>query len=152
MKRSVLVLLTFIPLLIGCLINFSIMVPIIGSASFTLLPIVTTIFWFYLGKKFAQSGWNIITSVLIANATGILSLLIYIWQFWFRTADTRNLVLAALSQYFSLSVPSYLFGWVIGAFGSQSYIHMLTMQIFAVVFMMLVFVCGYWWGKRTVES
>ena len=152
MKKSVLILLTFVPILVGFLINFSIMVPVIGSVSFTLLPLATTVFWFYLGNKFAQSGWNVISSVLIANATGILSLLIYIWQFWFRAADTRNLVLAALSQYFSASVPMYLFGWIITAFGSQTYTIMLSMQIFAVVFMMLVFACGFWWGKHRTRN
>ena len=96
MKKSVLLLLTFVPFLVGVLINFSIMVPIIGSACFTLLPIATAVFWFWLGKKFAQSGWNIFVSLLIANATGILSLLIYIWQFLLCASNARNLALAAL--------------------------------------------------------
>ena len=50
MKKSVLVLLTFVPFIVGHIINISIRIPVIGMIIFYVLPLLTTVFWFYLGR------------------------------------------------------------------------------------------------------
>lgn len=54
MKKSVLFLLTLVPVVVGYLVNVLIMIPVIGMAGFYLLPLVTTAFWIYLGKQYAR--------------------------------------------------------------------------------------------------
>ena len=80
MKKCVLVLLTFVPFIVGHIVNRSISIPVIGSIVFYVLPLLTTAFWFYLGRQYARSTWKTIPALLIGNATGIISLLIYLWQ------------------------------------------------------------------------
>jgi len=79
-------------------------------AMFYALPLLTTVFWFYFGRQYARSTWKTVPAILIGNATGILSLLVYLWQFLLKTDETRKLALAAASQMFSASVPTYLLG------------------------------------------
>ena len=69
MKKSVLLLLTLVPVIVGYLVNVLIMVPIIGMAGFYLLPLCTTAFWIYLGKQYARK-WKTIPAVLIAHIVG----------------------------------------------------------------------------------
>lgn len=111
MKKSVLILLTLVPVIVGYLVNVLITVPVIGIASFYLLPLLTTAFWFYLGKQFARK-WKPVPAVLIAHTVGICSLLVYLWQFLLETDETRSLTLAGFSQMFSASTPLYLFGGI----------------------------------------
>ena len=54
MKKGVLILLTFVPIIIGWAMNLMILIPIFGMILFYALPVVTTIFWIYLGKQFAH--------------------------------------------------------------------------------------------------
>lgn len=80
MKKSTLVLLTLVPVAVGLVVNFTLRLPVIGSLLFFLLPLATTVFWFYLGGRYARIGWNVLCSLLIGNATGLLSLVVYVWQ------------------------------------------------------------------------
>lgn len=48
MKKSMLVLLTLVPVAVGLVVNFTLFVPVVGSLLFFLLPLATTIFWFIL--------------------------------------------------------------------------------------------------------
>ena len=54
MKKSVLFLLTLVPVAVGALANVLLTVPVIGAAGFYLLPLVTTAFWIYLGRQYAR--------------------------------------------------------------------------------------------------
>lgn len=100
------------------LINLLILVPVIGSLCYYLLPLLTTAFWFCLGKQYVRR-WKPVPAVLIAHAVGICSLLIYFWQFFLETDETRNMVLAVFSQAFSSSSPLFLFNWIALNFESQ---------------------------------
>lgn len=151
MKKSVLISLSLVPVIIGYLINALLMVPALGTACFYLLPLLTTVFWFYLGKQYADR-WKFVPAVLLAHAVGICSLLIYLWQFLLETDGTRNAALAGFSQMFSASTPLYLFGWLARLAESQpNHIGSATMaalQVIALVYMMLVFCIGFYLGKR----
>ena len=151
MKKSVLILLTLTPVIVGYLVNILIMVPVIGTAGFFLLPLLTTVFWFYLGKQYARR-WKPVPAVLIAHTVGICSLLVYLWQFLLETDETRSLTFAAFSQMFSASTPLYLFGRIAILFESQpnyaGRATMVAMQVIALVYMTIVFCIGIYWEKK----
>ncbi len=151
MKKSVLILLTLVPVIVGYLVNVLIMVPVIGMVGFYLLPLLTTGFWFYLGKQYARR-WKPVPAVLIAHTVGICSLLVYLWQFLLETDETRSLTLAGFSQMFSASTPLYLFGGIARLVESQpnyaGRATMVAMQVIALVYMTIVFCIGIYWEKK----
>ena len=143
-----LLLLAFLKIAI---VNVLIMVPVIGMAGFYLLPLLTTAFWFYLGKQFARK-WKPVPAVLIAHTVGICSLLVYLWQFLLETDETRSLTLAGFSQMFSASTPLYLFGRIARLVERQpnyaGRATMVAMQVIALVYMTIVFCIGIYWEKK----
>ena len=151
MKKSILFLLTLVPVVVGYLVNVWIMVPVIGTASFYLLPLFTTAFWIYLGRQYARR-WRTVPALLIAHAVGFCSLLVYLWQFLLETDETRNLTLAVFSQMFSASTPLYLFGGIARLVESQpnyaGRASMVAMQVIALIYMMIVFCIGIYLEKR----
>lgn len=154
MKKSVLVLLTFVPFIVGHIINISIRIPVIGMIIFYVLPLLTTVFWFYLGRQYARSTWKIIPALFIGNATGVVSLLIYLWQYLFKTDETRNVVLMSVAQMFSDATPTYLLGRIAILFETQpNYIasstFMVALNVISFVYMVVVFLFGFIWEKKT---
>lgn len=151
MKKSVLILLTLVPVIVGYLVNVLIMVPIIGMAGFYLLPLCTTFFWIYLGKQYARK-WKTLPAVLIAHIVEFCLLLVYLWQFLLETDETRNTTLAVFSQMFSAATPLYLFGGIARLVESQpnyaGRATMVAMQVIALVYMMIVFFIGICLEKR----
>lgn len=131
------------------------MVPVIGMAGFYLLPLVTTVFWFFLGKQYARK-WKVAPAVLIAHTVGVCSLLIYLWQFLLETDVTRSMTLAVFSQMFSASTPLCLFGGIARLVETQpnyaGRATMVAMQVISLVYMVIVFSVGmYMEKKRTKE-
>lgn len=151
MKKSVLFLLTLVPVVVGYFVNVLIMVPVIGMAGFYLFPLFTTAFWIYLGKQYARR-WKIVPALLIAHAVGFCSLLVYLWQFLLETDETRSRTLAVFSQMFSASTPLYLFGGIARLVESQpnyaGRASMVAMQVIALIYMMLIFCIGIYLEKR----
>ena len=151
MKKSVLFLLTLVPVVVGYLVNVLIMVPVVGIAGFYLLPLLTTAFWIYLGRQYARR-WRTVPALLIAHAVGFCSLLVYLWQFLLETDETRNLTLAVFSQMFSASTPLYLFGGIARLVESQTNYAgratMVAMQVIALIYMIIVFCVGIYLEKR----
>lgn len=153
MKKSVLVLLTFVPFIVGHIINISIRIPVIGMIIFYVLPLLTTVFWFYLGRQYARSTWKIIPALFIGNATGVVSLLIYLWQYLFKTDETRNVVLMSVAQMFSDATPTYLLGRIAILFETQpNYIasstFMVALNVISFVYMVVVFFVRLHLGKE----
>ena len=151
MKKSVLFLLTLVPVVVRYLVNVLIMVPVVGTAGFYLLPLLTTAFWIYLGRQYARR-WRTVPALLIAHAVGFCSLLVYLWQFLLETDETRNLTFAAFSQMFSASTPLYLFGGIARLVESQpnytGRATMVAMQVIALIYMIIVFCVGIYLEKR----
>lgn len=156
MKKLVLVLLTFVPVIVGYIINHFILLPVIGMVFYRVLPLLTTVFWFYLGRQYVRSTWKTIPAILIGNATGIFSLLIFIWQYLFETSETMNISLAFVSQLFSVSVPTYLFARLAILFESQpNYAGTAThvaLQVMSIVYMIAVFGVGIFWEKKCKKN
>lgn len=153
MKKIGLILLTFVPCVAGYIVNISIRVPVIGMIVFYVLPLLTTVFWFYLGRQYSRSDWRTIPALLIGNAVGVISLLIYLWQSLFQTDETMNLALASVSQMFSDAAPIYLLGKIAILFETQpNYAgrsFMIALNVISTVYMMVVFLLGFVWGKKT---
>lgn len=152
MKKSILILLTLVPLIVGYVINITLTIPGIGMVIYYVVPFAVLVFWFYLGSLYSKTTWKAIPSVLIGSATGILSLILYLWQFLGRNDETRNMALAVISQMYSAATPTYLFGRLAMLFESQpNYIGQTTMvavQVIAVILMFVIFTVGYLWGRR----
>ena len=152
MKKIILVLLTFVPILAGWLVNTAIFVPIIGMLLYYVLPIAVLAFWFWLGNQFSKTDWSILPSILIGSGTGILSLVLYVWQFLLQSDENRNLTLAGISQMYAASVPNYLFGGIARLFEPQPNVvgeaTMLALQVISVILMLVVFSVGRVWGRK----
>ena len=142
MKKLVLILLTLVPILAGALINASI-TPL-GMLLYYALPILVLVFWFWLGGQYAGTDWGMLPSVLIGSATGIASLVLYVWQFCLESEGTRNPFLAGLSQMYAGSIPLYVFSFIfrllkLGDVGQMFLVH----EVLAVILMAVVFLAGY---------
>ena len=151
MKKCVLVLLTFAPILVGYIVNCTILLPGIGVLLYYALPLLTTVFWFWLGMQFARSAWKTIPAILIGNATGVVSILVYLWQRFLTTDETRNTALIVFSQMFSASTPGFWLGKVAILFKSEpntiGMASMVALQVISVVYMIAVFSAGFIWEK-----
>ena len=152
MKKALLLLGMLVPVAVGGLVNLLLPVPGLGAVCFTLLPLATTVFWFFLGRQYARAPWRGPLAIVIGNAAGIVSLLLYLWQFLGKTDETRNTIVAVVSQLFSASIPSYLTGKAALLFpSSPNYVGSeakVALQVIALVYMLVVFTCGYAWGRR----
>ena len=151
-NKKILIPLTFIPIIIGYLINRTIMLPHIGILLFYVLPFIVLIFWYWLGRQYAKTNWKPISAILIGNMTGALSLAMYFWQFVFTNDESRSSFFAVLSQMFSAAVPTYLFGRIAMLFETQpnyaGRTTMVVMQIMAVMLMIIIFSVGYFKEKK----
>ena len=155
MKKTILIASSLVPVIVGYLVNYLVTVPEIGMKAFFLLPLLTTVFWFYLGKQYAHR-WKPAPAILIAHAVGICSLLIYLWQFLLETDQTRNILLAGFSQMFSASTPLYLFGGIARLVESQpnyaGRATMVALQVIALIYMILVFSAGLHSEKKRIKN
>ena len=149
-------LLTFVPVIVGYIVNIFIMIPVAGTLLFYLLPILTTVFWYRIGGQYANADWKLVPATLISNSSGFISLLIYLWQFLIQTDETRSMFLAGWSQMFSASVPLYLFGRIAILFESQpNYMgraSMAALQVMALVYMMIIFAAGFLRNRSKISS
>lgn len=155
MKKSALILLSFVPIVVGYLVNITLLLPGIGMLCYYVLPLLATVFWFYLGRKYAHSSWKTIPAILIGNATGILSLLIYLWQYLLMPDEAKNLLLTGASQMFSASAPMYLLAGIAILFEREpNYIgsaSMVALQVISTIYMIIIFSGGLLWEKRNMK-
>lgn len=151
MKKYVLVLLTFVPSLVGYLFNYAIFIPVIGMILLYILPILIFTFWFWLGMQYSKTDWGAVRSTLIGSATGIISLALYAWQFLGQSDETRNMTLAGLSQMYAVAI-CFFFAKIATMLEPQfAYVGQLTklaMQAISIAFMIAIFTIGYFLGKR----
>ncbi len=142
MKKLVLILLTLVPILAGALINAS--TAPLGMLLYYALPILVLVFWFWLGGQYAETDWGMLPSVLIGSATGIASLVLYVWQFCLESEGTRNLFLAGLSQMYAGSTPLYVFSFIFRLLRLGDMVQtLLVHEVLAVILMAAVFLAGY---------
>ncbi len=151
MKKSILLLLTLVPVLVGYLINLSAMLPVLGQLIYALLPLPTLVFWFWLGWQYAKTDWTALQALLFGSATGWISLALYVWQFWLCSDQTRNVTLAGLSQMYTAAAPGWLLGRLAVRFepvpGEIGPVSLLALQLLSLAFLILVFAVGFASGR-----
>lgn len=155
MKKVYLIPMILVPALIGYVYNMLLLIPILGTLLLYILPLAMLVYWFWVGSKFAEFNWSLPISILVGNSFGILSLIIYFWQFLFITDSERNLFLAALSQMFTsctnifVARVAILFEPDKNVVGQVSFT---AVQILGLIFMMIIFAIGYIWSKKKARA
>lgn len=150
MKKITLTLLVLAPPIIGYLYNLIFSVSLWGFLLY-LSPISLLLFWFWVGWKFAETNMNVYQSVFIGNSLGIVSLIIYLWQFLYVSDEHRNMFLAVFSQGFSSCLSIFTARFAIlfepekNVIGNATYI---ATQVLGLLLMATVFTIGYYWHKR----
>ena len=156
MKKYGLVLLTFVPIIAGYILNLTILVPGIGTLLYYLLPLLTTVFWLWTGMQFARSSWKNVPALLIGNATAVGSLLLFLCLQFFAAEGTRFLPLMVFSQMFGTSAPNFLLARLALLFesepntiGTASFV---ALKVISVVFMIAVFCAGFFCEKMRARK
>ncbi|MDF2544210.1 MAG: hypothetical protein K0S47_3928 [Herbinix sp.] len=159
-KKIYLPIFSFAPLIFGYLhnwmISYIINIPIIFFIYWYVFPVLMALFWFWVGGKFAQSNVKIFISVLLGNLVGIISLLVYFWQYFLISDSNRNITLAPLSLMFSSTISifiarlAYLFQPNKNVIDSLSMLS--TIQIMGLMLMIIIFTIGYYYKKRKINS
>lgn len=128
-----------IPLIYGFVSNtFMLIIPSILS------QLVFAVFWFWVGIKFSCISGNKVKGFFIGNSVWLLSFLLYLWQFVLLDDESRNLLLALISQYYIL--PFIWSGTKLSLLFTDV-IHGTTITIIAFLSMLLVFTVGFIVGK-----
>jgi hypothetical protein len=110
--------------------------------------------WFWVGGKFAKMKIKAFPSILIGNSIGIVSLIVYLWQFFIVSEVHRNLTLAGLSQAFSASTGMHIIRLAILIQPEKYAIDRTTVtiiQILGLILMIIIFTIGYYFNKRKVR-
>lgn len=150
MKKGILVLLTFIPVVFGYVFSYAMMIPRIGSQLFYLYPIGIIIFWFWLGTRYSKTQYNLLFATLLGNAIGLISLTLYFVQFILLDDSRRNLFLAGFSQMFTSSIAPYTARIAVLLEANKNSISQTTftaIQWIGLIIMVVIFVAGYLVGK-----
>lgn len=151
MKRWILISLTLVPFIAGHIINSTLAIPVLGIALYYVLPLLTTVFWFWLARQYARN-WRTIPASLIGNGAGIFALFFDLWQRTGGSDSTINLTLAYVSQLFSNSAPTYLLAKVAVLFEKQPNFvgerAIIALHILSVLYMAGVFFMGMMWEKK----
>lgn len=66
MKKWILISLTLVPFIAGHIINSTLTIPVLGVALYYVLPLLTTVFWFWLARQYARN-WRTIPALLVGN-------------------------------------------------------------------------------------
>ena len=138
-----------IPILIGLTYN---LVPrylpgtmVLLQLLFVIVPVVQLLLWFFIGKTSVSKLPHPFWGWLVQNWLGILSLLLFIWQFGLIPEQARNGAIAIFCQQFSagLSLITYFIGT---AFQSDildvGFTEALIMQVSGLIFMLVSSLLG----------
>ncbi|MGI6175485.1 MAG: hypothetical protein ACOYJC_04820 [Christensenellales bacterium] len=144
-QKWMLPLLGISPILLGYLYNWLITLPALASVCTYLVPVLMLVYWLWAGMQFAKYFSSPFCAIMLGNAWGIVSLVLYIWQRLIVSEGQRILFLSAFSQMFSapLSMLSAFF-----AVRMESYAHHISdvtffwMQVFGLMLMISFFGAG----------
>ena len=133
-----LLLVSLIPCLIGWLV--SLIMPLNHGYIIALAITLTfTVCWFLIGRRSCNGKSSILPSLLYAHSVGIISLIVYIWQFVIVDDTGRNMALAALSQYYTLATPLHVTAKLADLMFANK---LLGFQIVSLLFLIVVFLVG----------
>lgn len=150
-KKVKLLLMTLSPILIGLLFNYLVFIPLL----IYIVPFLVMIYWFWVGTNFGENVRNPFKSIVLANSIGIISLVLYYWQFVIVADKERNLMLAGFSQMFTASL-SYItarIGFIFEKTPNEvTQVTTLVMQVTGLMLMIIVFFSGYIYKRHYSKS
>lgn len=159
MKRIKPFIFIFAPTIIGCIRNLVYLkiysIPIINNIFYYGFPVLMLCFWFWVGGTFAQSKMNALASVLLGNLMGIVSLLLFVWQYYLIPDDQKNLFLASLSQTFSSTIHIFYARIAILFEPVKNVTSIVTVsaaQIMGLILMMATFTVGYYYKINKIKK
>lgn len=146
-----LILYLLIPYATGLLFQFSLAIPYAGLIVFYILPLCMIGYWFWVGTRFAYSGWSTPVNLLVGNSLSIFSLLLYFFQLMLVNDKGLMQILSDLSQCYTISI-SMMTGTLAAAFEPNAEtagtITITMMQVLSVLFTSLLFFGGYSYASR----
>lgn len=139
------------PIPLGYLYNLLLGAGIAESLVLYLFPILLVGFWFWVGSLFCQASVPLSQALLLGHIPGILSLLVYLWQFHVVESAERITALATASQWYTSSATFFTVYIAVMLEPEQGVISEVTatsMQVLGVVFMVVLFLLGYTWRSK----
>lgn len=129
-----------------------------GALSFALLRIVPPLvghivflaFWVWVGMRFAQFNGSSLKNFAWGNSLWLVSFLLYLWQFVLVDDANRNMVIAFISQCYV--IPFVVSGTQIYLLFNDGGIDLTNITIITYIFMLVVFMIGFVWGKVKQRS
>ena len=161
MKTWKLCLLSLVPGVLGWLCNLLLSWTLFASLpaflsnllfyiSYYLPTLAAIAFCLWLGRRCGREKDPFPKYLLCTQWPSVVSLILYIWQFQFVSDAARNTLLAVLGQMPSTSL--MLFGtrltWWLDTDNTWAQAESLLATIFSLVLLALLYVAGYWWGRR----
>ena len=161
MKTWKLCLLALVPGVLGWLLNILLSWVLFASLPdflYTLLfylvyylpTVATIIFCLKLGRRCGRARVSFPKYLLCTQWPSVASLVLYVWQFLFVSDAARSTLLAVLGQ--MPSAPLMLFAtrltWLLDTDNTWDRPESLLATIFSLVLLALLYIAGYWWGRR----
>ncbi len=92
--------LIFVPPVLGRLIN----TPLFGYHFPFLASVAFVAFWIWVGGQFCRMNLGRTLNYLLGISLTVLSLILYVWQFFVVSGADRSMFLAGLSQWYAIPV------------------------------------------------
>lgn len=153
-ENGMLVLLAVSPIVIGFFYYVMIQLPIIGTIWMYAAPFTVLYYWGWVATIFRSRFKSLLKTMLCMNALGIVTYVLYIWQYAFIEEGAQIPVLALLSQLYTVSL-GFITTWIgvlIDGSGSLN-VEMMSVtasvitETAAILFMIAASVIGYFVGK-----
>ena len=126
------------------------LVNLLTYASLYLPTVAAAVFCLWLGRRCGREQYPFPKYLLCTQWPSAVSLILYVWQFHFVSDEARSTLLAVLGQ--MPSTPLMLFGtrltWWLDTDNTWAQAESLLATIFSLVLLALLYVAGYWWGRR----
>ena len=161
MKTWKLCLLALVPGVLGWLLNLLLSWVLFVSLPdflYTLLfylvyylpTVAAIVFCLWLGRRCGRARVSFPKYLLCTQWPSVVSLGLYVWQFHFVPDAARSTLLAVLGQ--MPSAPLMLLAthltWLLDADNTWGQLEGLLATIFSLVLLALLYIAGYWWGRR----
>lgn len=165
MKTWKLCLLALVPGVLGWMLNLLLSWVLFASLPdflYTLLfylfyylpTVATVIFCLGLGRRRGREKYPFPRYLLCTQWPSVVSLLLYVWQFLYVSDAGRSTILAVLAQ--MPSAPLMLFAtrltWLLDTDNTWDRPESLLSTIFSLVLLALLYIAGYWWGRRRQQE
>ena len=98
MDTRTLILFSLVPTAPGHLVNTLLMVPLLGTPLYLLMPWAAALFCLWAGGRCGRAGTRLLPALLLTQWLNVLCLGLYLWQFHFGDGTAPSLLLSGLAQ------------------------------------------------------